>query len=216
MTESTVAYLMEPVQFRDAIYVRDIFSLLDRNPGVVDVFRRLYAADYLAESKKGDAVPYTGEYDPQGVEYLELFYDWEKNNQTGELKGVHRLWVGGVGFQLRDDVVEDGQVRHQLGTRIRWAIKFSPIGDILNLPLRINSEVDVTDSENITRTVHTFQILNPTLAQVIHALLWELSWAGSPSDTEDLAATLRNAADEANMSEPMSAEDFIESLKKMG
>ncbi|BCG04724.1 hypothetical protein PPGU19_092920 (plasmid) [Paraburkholderia sp. PGU19] len=216
VTDSTVAYLMEPVQFRGAIYVRDIFSLLDRNRGVVDVFRRLYAADYLAESKKGDAVPYTGEYDPQGVEYLELFYDWEKDNQTGELRGVHRLWVGGVGFELRDDVVEDGQIRYQQGTRIRWAIKFSPIGDILNLPLRINSEVDVTDSENITRTVHTFQILNPTLAQVIQALLWELSWAGSPSDTEDLAATIRDAADEAEMSEPMSAEDFIESLKKLG
>ncbi|CAN0622912.1 conserved protein of unknown function [Burkholderia multivorans] len=215
VTDSAAAYVLEPVRFVGEIYVRDVFSLLDRNPVLVEMFRRAYAAEYLQEAKKGNAEVYTGEYDPKGIEYVELYYDWEKDGQTEELRGVHRLWVGGVGYELRDDVFEGGYLRYQKGTRIQWAIKFSPVGHILNYPLRFNSEVTVADSRNITRTLHTFQVPLPTLAQVIHAVMWELSWGGNPQETEQLVEEIHDAADNAKMSEPMAADDFIESLNKL-
>jgi hypothetical protein len=215
MTDNAAAYMMEPVRFCGEIYVRDIFSLLDRNPSLIEMFKRAYAAEYLQETKKGNAEAYTGKYDPSGIEYLELFYDWEKDRETDELRGVHRLWVGGVGYELRDDVMEDGYLRYKKGTRIRWAIKFAPVGHIFNLPLRLNPEVTVADSRDITRTLHTFQLPSPTLAQVIHAVLWELSWAGNPQDTDEFVNMIHEAADDANMSEPVSAREFIQMLEKM-
>jgi hypothetical protein len=216
VTESAAAYVMEPVRFDGEVYVRDIFSLLDHNPVLVEMFRRAYAAEYLLEAKKVDAEAYSGEYDPHGIEYLELFYDWEKDNKTEELRGVHRVWVRGVGHELRDDVVEDGYLRYKKGTRIQWAIKFSPVAHIINLPLRFNSEVTVADSENITRTLHTFQVSSPTLAQVMHAVLWELSWAGNPRDTDEFVEMIQDASDDANMSEPMSVQEFTQWLEKNG
>ncbi|MFM0140403.1 hypothetical protein [Caballeronia grimmiae] len=215
VTDSAAAYMMESVRFCGEIYVRDIFSLLDRNPLLIEIFKRAYAAEYLQETKKGNAEAYTGEYDPTGIEYLELFYDWEKDRETDELRGVNRLWVGGVGYLLRDDVMEDGSVLYEKGTRIRWAIKFAPVGHIFNLPLRLNPEVTVADSRDITHTLHIFQLPNPTLAQVIHAVLWELSWAGNPRDTGEFVDMIHEAAEDANMSEPVSAEKFIQRLEKM-
>jgi hypothetical protein len=215
VTDDAVAYVMEPVSIVGEIYVRDIFSLLDRNPLLIEMFKRAYAAEYLQETKKGNAEAYTGKYDPTGIEYLELFYDWEKDRETEELRGVHRLWIGGVGYELRDDVMEDGYLRYKKGTRIRWAIKFAPVGHIFNLPVRLNPEVTVADSRDITRTLHTFQLPSPTLAQVIHAVLWELSWAGNPQDTDEFVDMIHEAADDANMSEPVSAREFIQRLKQM-
>src|ERR1700680_1362565 len=64
VTDSAAAYMMEPVRFGSDIYVRDIFSLLDRNPLLIAMFKRAYAAEYLQETKRGNAEAYTGEYDP--------------------------------------------------------------------------------------------------------------------------------------------------------
>ncbi|CAN0626043.1 conserved protein of unknown function [Burkholderia multivorans] len=212
---SAAAYAMEPVRFAGEIYVRDIFSLLERNPLLVEMFGRVYAAEYLREAQKGHAVVYTGEYDPQGIEYLELFYDWAQDEATRELGGVHRLWVAGVGYELRDDVIEDGLLHYAKGARIRWGIQFSRLAHVLDLPLRFNPEVGVADSRNLARTLHVFRVPSPTLMQVIHALLWELSWAGGPEETDAFANTLRDAIDDAEMSEPMSADAFVAMLKKM-
>jgi hypothetical protein len=214
VTDSAAAYMMEPVRFGSEIYVRDIFSLLDRNPVLVGIFKRVYAAEYLDESKKGNAVPYTGEYDPEDIEYLELFCNWEKDSGTNEITGLHQLSLRGVGYELRDNFVSGGD-SYVKGTRINWAVAFSPLGHIFNLPLRLNPEVTVADSRDITRTLHTFQLPSPTLAQVIHAVLWELSWAGNPQDTDEFVDMIHEAADDANMSEPVSAREFIQRLKQM-
>jgi len=214
VTGSAVAYLMEPVRFEGDIHVRDLFSLLERNPALVEVFSRAYAAEYLQESKRGDARANTGEYDPNDIEYLELFFDWKKDPVTGELSGVHKLWVTGIGYELRDDIVEDGYLLYAAGSRIGWAIKFSPVGHLLNYPLRFNPQVDVVDDDDVTHTIETVRVPLPTLGQVIHAVMWELSWGGNPQETEAFVETLHAASDEASLSEPMRAQDLIDLLAK--
>jgi hypothetical protein len=215
VTDSAAAYVMEPVRFDGEIYVRDIFSLLDRNPVLVQVFRRVYAVEYLQETKKGGAIAYTGEYDPEGIEYLELFYNWEKDRETDEITGIHQLSLRGVGYELRDNVEREGDIQYEKGTRIQWGVEYSPVGQIFNLPLRFNSEVFVVDSRSPSATLHNFRIARPTLSQVIHAVLWELSWAGGPKETDEFVEMIRDAADDANMSGPMTAESVIEWVKSI-
>jgi hypothetical protein len=183
VTECAAAYLLEPAYSDGEVYVRDIFSLLDANPVLLQVFERQRAAAYLKEAEERNDVPYTGEYDPEGTEYLELFHYWENNSGTGELTRIHRLWIRGVGDELRDDVKRDGGVEYKKGTRIQWAIKLSPVNQLMNLPLCSNVEVSVTEddsnSERYHQELHTFVVKRPWLAQVIHALLWELSYGGT-------------------------------------
>jgi hypothetical protein len=138
-----------------------------------------------------------------------------KRHRAGVLTGVHRLWLHGVGYELRDDTELEGQGLQTKGTRIHWAIKFSPLAHIFNLPLRFNSEVFVADSRPITLTLHTFRVPSPTLGQVIGSVLWELSWAGNPQATDEFVEMIHDISDDANMSGPMSAKAFIERLKKL-
>lgn len=63
VTADALAYLIDAVRFEGQIYLRDVFSLLECNPTLLPVFARTHAAEYLAESKKAGAVPYTGEYE---------------------------------------------------------------------------------------------------------------------------------------------------------
>ncbi|MFL9906768.1 hypothetical protein [Paraburkholderia sp. RL17-337-BIB-A] len=205
VTDTADAYMMEPVRFGSEIYVRDIFSLLDRNPVLVGIFKRVYAAEYLGESKKGNAVPYTGEYDPEDIEYLELFCNWEKDSGTNEITGIHQLSLRGVGYELRDNIVSGGD-KYVKGTRIDWGVAFSPLGQIFNLPLRFNSEVSVADSRNLSHSLHNFRVPSPTLAQVIHAVLWELAWAGNPDQTVEFVERIHEAAE--NMSGPTTTQEF--------
>lgn len=214
VTDRAVAYLMQPVRFEGEIYVRDVFSLLDGNPVLIEIFSRTYAAEYLQESKKVNAKPYTGEYDPEGIEYLELSYYWEKDRESRQLDGVHHLWLTGEGYKLRDEVVEDGVVRYKKGERIGWTIKFLPVGDILNYPLRFNPDVSIVDTYSRNRVLHRFRVLFPTLAQVIHAVMWELSWGGNPKETEAFVDMIQEASDEKHMSEPIPADEYIERLRK--
>ncbi|MFL9906766.1 hypothetical protein [Paraburkholderia sp. RL17-337-BIB-A] len=43
---------------------------------------------------------------------------------------------------------------------------------------------------------------------------WELSWAGNPQDTDELVEVIHDAADDANLSEPVTAREFIRMLEE--
>jgi hypothetical protein len=54
----------------------------------------------------------------------------------------------------------------------------------------------VVDSRDITRTAHVFHVPLPTLAQVINAVMWELSWGGNPQQTEEFVEMIHEISDE--------------------
>lgn len=203
ITDQAVEYLMDTVSLEGELYLRDIFALMERNPAMLPVFRRDWAAEFLDEYKKvlPSAPAYTGEYDPDGIEYLELYHYWEKSSSTGEVAGFHRLDFHGIGFELRDDIQEGDWVMHRKGSRIPWAIEFTPLAQLLNLPLRLNPKVsiyesDTEDGKYMSKLDDSLKIDKPTLAQVIHGIIWELSFCGGPEDVEEEREKLRNITDE--------------------
>ncbi|MEX3693867.1 hypothetical protein AB3X91_33730 [Paraburkholderia sp. BR14263] len=215
VTENAVSYLMDSVRFEGEVYVRDIFALLESNPVLLQVFARMHASEYLDEAREVSARPYIGEYDPEGIEYLELCPDWEMDNLTGLVTERHRLCLRGVGFELREEFKFSG-CSYEKGNRIRYAIAYSPLADLLNLPARIETEVHVThgddDAENFLgahRTVH----VSPTLGQVIDGVLYEISFGGSPTDKAGLANSLKALADDDEQWTTYdSAEDLLRSM----
>jgi hypothetical protein len=188
VTEDAISYLLEPLRIEGELFLRDIFALVDLNPALLLVLRRDWGAEYLAEYKRviATALPYTGEYDPDGLEYLELYQSWSKNSSTGEISGHQRLDFHGIGYELREDIMQDDWVMHRKGSRISWAVEMTPLAELLNLPLRLNPEVivseDDTESGNYMKRLETLRMSTPTLAQVVHGILWELSFCGGPED----------------------------------
>ncbi|QCP47891.1 hypothetical protein FAZ95_01050 [Trinickia violacea] len=208
VTESAASYLLEPIIFEGEIHVRDVFLLLGASPALLEVFARQHAIAYLDEARKGNARPYTGQYDPNGTEYLELFYDWQVACECGQLDGTHRLWLRGVGYELQEDIEESSGFKYKRGARIHWSVMFSPVADLLNLPLRVNPEVSVTQSdggyERMNQALYRFNVTRPTLAQVIQGLLWELSFGGDPEQTDEIVQDLLDARKEMD---PLAGQD---------
>ena len=202
VTEDAVSYLMDPVSLEDDLFLRDIFHLFDLNPALSLVFRRDWAAEYLAEYKKviATAPAYTGEYDPDGIEYLELYQMWSRSSSTGEISGHHRLDFHGIGYELREDIIEHDWVAHKKGSRISWAIEMTPLAELINLPLRLNTSVLVSEADheggNYMQKLDTWQMSTPTLAQVLHGVIWELSFCGGPEDAAEKKEELRSRMDE--------------------
>jgi hypothetical protein len=217
VTESAASYLMETVRFEGDVHVRDIFSLLESNPVLLQVFRRLHAAAYLNEAREVSAKPYSGEYDPAAIEYLELFHNWEIDSGTGELIGSHRLCLRGVGYELRDDVEQSGG-EYRKGSRIRYALAYSPLAELLNLPLRFDPEVRIIDSdstsENFRRESRKPLGMSPTVAQVIDGVLYEISFGGTPEDKTEFVDKLKllKPEDETQWTTYESVEDLFKAL----
>ena len=214
VTADAAAYLMDAVRFEGDIYLRDIFSLLELNPTLLQVFSRVYAAEYLAEAKKRSAAPYTGEYDGESIEYLELTPDWEKT--AGELTVSHRLSIAGVGHVLRQDVELEGGMQYKAGTRIRWSIMYCPLAELLNLPLRLNSKVSLMAGSGVDEGSHrdalTTVVVAPSLAQIIHGALWELSFGGDAEQTAEFVDALLDAESDTEGWTIVSAEELLRRL----
>lgn len=194
VTVDAAAYLFTPVRLAAGLRLGDVFQLLAANPGLVDIFRRDGAAFLLEEVLGGEAPPYTGEYDPLGIEYLELSLGWQieirKRTQKGHTDMVRheicgylpRLDFNGVGYSLREaDAARHGRIP---GERIRWGIDLTPPRMLVNTPLRLSRTVTVHEHiqhslkrhENLTRRYD--YPADYMLGQVIHSILWELSVFG--------------------------------------
>lgn len=186
-------FLMEPVALAEDLRMRDVFSLVQLHPLIATLLSRDWAAEYLNAAANRPIKPYEAQYSPGGMEYLELYQCWEKDSTTGKLEGTSRLSFHGVGFLLQEDVLQDDWVAHKKGTRIQWAIEFTPIEELLDLPLRYNPEVPVYECGSGRTYGNKLEVLrpeNPTLLQVIHGIFWEISFNGGPEDSAEAAEKL--------------------------
>lgn len=167
---------------------------------------RLVAATYLApyEARATTQRP----YDPQEIEYLELFrlldfHTGAKTFDSGSLVHFH-----GVGFELREDTEMHGYTQEK-GTRTNWSISLTDVRELLPLPLRYQPKVTVCendlDAKAFGHEVYAFQWPQITLGDLLHSVLWELSFHGAPTEQQDFRDEL--LARKAEVDESCSASD---------
>lgn len=196
-----IEFLFQPVKLADDLRLRDVFLLVQRNPELLRVLRRDWAEELLAEALQGEAKPYTGEYDPEGIEFLELYAQWNYNSQTTEYTGISRLDFHGVGYELREDVKQGDWVVHVAGSRVQWGISFSPLGELLDIPLRLSPEVLICEDDTASGQwgckVAEAVCFEVTLGQVLHGVFWELSFNGGPADRQQRRDELMTACEAA-------------------
>lgn len=208
VTEDAVAFLFTPLRLAADLRLGDIFLLLRQSAELVHIFSRDGAADLLDEVFGGEAPPYTDEYDPLGIEYLELSQGWQietrKKTEAGHTKVVRneiqgnlpQLNLHGIGFPLRaEDAPEHGR---SVDERIAWALELAPPRSLFHTPLRLKRALTVHEHiqhslkrhENL---VHVYSYRNGwPLGVILHLILGTFSVFG---DKNERAATRQLLSD---------------------
>ena len=132
---------------------------------------------------------------------------------------MQRLHLHGIGHELAEDLPEE---RRKKGERIEWSVSLTPLRELLALPVRVKAEVRITE-EDATAKAYMSEIrrarnADVTLGQVIHGLLWELSFHGGPQEQREVSEDLKRRVAEvdAGTVELVSADDVFEPLYKPG
>lgn len=220
VTAGAHEWLFTHVALDSGVTLGDVFRLLDACPILTLVFAREYAVELCGEARFGavDARP----REPaaaEGIEYLELSQQWSLDTARSIYSATQRLQLHGVGFELKADAPD---YRRKRGERIRWSVSLTPLRELLSLPLRINEELCILEDDIHAKAFGNEVIKGRhpqvTLGQVLHGVLWELSFHGGPQGREDVRNGLgeKLAEIEAGFDEPVSRNEAFEADDQPG
>lgn len=221
VAEHALAFLFEPVTLHPDLKLGDVFRLLDRSPALQQVFRRTWAVQLCEEARKGP-LPQNRVSDPvevAGIEYLELYWSWALDTSTSTYRSVHSLDLHGIGHVLDVDAPTYGA---KAGDRINWSVSLTPVRELLELPLRMNAQLRVTEDDidakaygDVIRSARCEEVL---LGQVIQAVLDEIGFHGGPEEQAEFKEELdrRSAEADADPSSLISAEDVFAKFDRPG
>lgn len=98
---------------------------------------------------------------------------------------------------------------------LRYSMLGSPVRPMLDLPVRLDTKVRVFESDTYScRSSQQISLVHSrdlSLGDVLQAMLWEMTWFGSPDDTEEVIEEMveRSQTPEA-WSEGMTLDEFTE------
>lgn len=206
VTSFSHEYLFETITVDDGVLLADIFRLLDAVPILTSIFRRDFSEELLIEAQKGVSPSVTSGYSPEGIEYLELYQVWNLNTATHEYEPLHRLDFHGIGYLLREDLDEGNGCIFPAGTRIHWSISTTPLRELLEIPIRINHIISVCENDlsakKYAQELEKVQVHGFNLSQILHGILWELSWHGGPEKQSEFVEELKSRVDDVKSGRP--------------
>lgn len=216
VTDCAFEYLFQELAIDSNVTLADVFGLVMDDPIMQAVFRQEFVAELCAEVRKG---PVTKEGEPwQKIEFLELYQLWQCDTSTSIYEEVGRHYLHGVGVVQEADIFEHGHLVHKNGERTKWAISLTPVREMLHLPVRVNNEVLICEADiDAKQYGNTLQVVKSeriTLGSFIREILWELSWHGSPADSEKFSQGLKEQVAEldAGTAKTVPHEDVMETL----
>ena len=220
VAERAIEFLFEPVALSPRLTVGDVLGLLDRCPDLCKVFRRDFAEEICAEACKGP-LPQQSAADSEagGIEFVELYWSWRQNSSNAMFSGTQHLGLHGLGPVQQVDVPDLGA---KAGERVKWSLSFTPLRELLALPLRLNQDMriveDDMDAYAYDDPIATAQCAEVLLGQVIRGVLYELSFHGGPQAQAELREELQSRADEVKggAGECVSLDDLFSDLDRPG
>jgi hypothetical protein len=222
VTNRAHEHLFEVVVVHASVTVGDVFRLLDASPLLQQIFRRDFAEELCAEAREGPvamAKTEQGSSVDERIEFIELYQQWSFDSSTKVYGPTQHLQLHGVGFVLEADSEEHHRKR---GERVQWSVSLTPVRELLALPLRVNADVQITEDDINAKAYanEIAQVRHPdvTLGQIIHGLLWELSFHGAPESQLEVAQELKACVAEikAGTAELVSGNDLFEDLDRPG
>lgn len=219
------SHLFETVELDAGVTLADVFGLLSADAVLLQVYRRDFAVELVQEAAKGAIAPADDEPEADRIEHLRLYQTWERDSSDGSYQAMTHLQLDGVGPVLSADAPDS---HHKAGERIAFSVSLTPVRKLLHLPLRVDADVPVIEADTAAKrfgqVVERARQPHVTLGQVLHGVLWDLSFHGAPAQVQqesdrlrDMVASLRAGTLEtvpaerifAEWDEPVLAEMFI-------
>lgn len=201
-TDQAIQYLFERCELEEGVILKDVFLLLNSNIKCFDAVIGNWCEEIVTEGLTGGSTPYNlGKYDPNQIEYLELYYSPQKVKEDGitQIVGFLRPDFHGVGVILQED--SDSET-YKKGDRINWGLSLSSADTLVNIPLKLNKKLIVLDymedQRGKEKVIGDFDNPEYELGNILYSIIWELSFHGSPKDREKFGKTLLEAKKEFN------------------
>jgi hypothetical protein len=208
VTSDAIRYLFSTCSLDEGVTLKSVFLLLNLDLDRFDSVLGNFCRDFANECISSESIPYDNKYDPNSIEYLELYWIirkeavWDEDKSTFNperaiLMGTKLPEFHGVGFELKEDQFYAWDLKKEFafqkkGERINWSISFLKTSDLANIPLKLKAEVRVYDgtaewreppdySEKILLKTEDSEY---TLADILNGILFELSFYGRPDQRD--------------------------------
>ena len=192
VTGQAFVYLFEKITLAKSLTLRDIFALVEKSPFLKEYLHHYWIDEFLSNFKSltKSHAPTTS----RSIEYLELYWSWEYDQESQAYRSPLRPDFHGVGILQQEDLIEHDHVVCPKGQRINWSISTAELGQIIDLPLKICDEVLITE------VAPPLKILcDTTLGQMLEGIFWELSFHGGPGGRRSFNEELAKAAKEEHL-----------------
>lgn len=181
-------FLGYTVELEEGFTLRDMFIMIECYPGMERI-------------------------DPYLIDYLEEFENCPESGcfGAGEHKdGMDAIYVQRVSNYTKNNKYEDKDtfnIYYYVGGRSTdpeapgWAIEYSPLSDLLDYPIVLLDQALGCEDHNVSVLVEKYEYYKTTytLWEVVHAIIWELSFYGTPSQRnnqrEELYSTISDIED---------------------
>lgn len=204
VSKRAIEFLFEPCKLGRGVVLKDVFLLIQSNPGLVQVFNRFSAQELVKEALDQYAEPQESNHSPENVEYLELFKIVD-DLSDGSYEVWPRIFVHGVGYPFKEDTLIDG-CHHLKGSRINYGMIGSSPAESINLPLRLASNkfrwhgTDKFGKRSVADDNFKFLDLGPpSLGELILGVLHDFSFFGVGNERSEFANVLASQTEWSTM-----------------
>lgn len=198
-----ISYLFENIALHPDVRLKDLLSLFDSCPALHQVYASQWSMDVCKQAQLG-AVPPKVLGNGEGVEYLQLGWHWNLDTYSNTYSNTQLLDLVGIG-------VKDGK-------QTSWSVSLTPVRELLELSLRFEPHLSIReddiDAHAFGEEVANGQCQEMTLGQLIHSVLWELSFHGGAGEKEQVLTDLKAQLDEidSGTAELIDGDDVFEEL----
>ena len=220
------ADLMKEVDSSQEFTLRDILNACyNSNTNILTLSTILhcsYICDYWDEM---NSKPFENNGE---IDYLEVYWwgtkqTYEGKREDGNMWSFHG--IGKLGY-VPEDVLKYGKLnkKEKKNYRQAMAVEFSPMYALADLPIRISKKLHISDYDveiKSGKDIDTEIDFQPSikLIELLYAIFWELSFAGSPEQRDDKIDGLKKQVDEIKKASKEGRLDEItvphEQVKKM-
>jgi hypothetical protein len=192
VTDRASAYLFEKLTLAKELTLRDVFALIEKSPFLKEYLGHYWIDEFLGEAK--NATRASVEINARSIEYLELYWSWEYDQESQTYRTPLRPDFHGIGIPQQEDIIEHNHVVCPKGQRINWSISTAELGEIIDLPLKIGDEPLVAEDAPPIKI-----LCDATLGQMLEGIFWELSFHGGPEGRRSFNEDLEKATKEESL-----------------
>lgn len=223
VTDSAIRRLWDDCTLEDGVTLKSIFTLLNSDIDLFDLVIGNWCKEIVTEGLTQTPGEYSEIYDPDGIEYLELYWSlargalWNETKKAfdsdiTELQGTKRANFHGIGYELKENKMHDWKnkdgtdaVEWAKGCRIPWGMSFTAANAYINYPVKlaqkmiIDDEVERKQKSKDSHFTHSpvaiFERSIYTLGDIFYGIIWELSFHGGPKERIEKSAELKESID---------------------